>query len=100
MTLRTSDWQRHRTRQLLLARDGPGCRADVCISPGGRDALPAWSIGHVYPLSLGGSDALANLRLEHLVCNVHAGATPRPVATLIPIPVTRPRGRPPSKGGA
>ena len=38
------------------------------------------SIGHQLPRSRGGSDAIENLRLEHLRCNERAGnkLTPRP----------------------
>lgn len=33
------------------------------------------SFGHVTPVSRGGLDSLDNLRLEHLICNVRAGAS-------------------------
>ena len=85
MTLRTSDHQRRQTRALLLARDGPGCHATRCIHPDGRRADPfpaAWSVGHIRPVAHGGSDALPNLRLEHLACNQAAGAN-YPAPTLI-----------------
>jgi hypothetical protein len=78
VTLRTSDAHRRATRLSLLVRDGPGCRAQQCVHPHGRYALDPgtpWSIGHIRPVSLGGGDGLANLRLEHLACNVRAGAT-------------------------
>jgi hypothetical protein len=57
-------------RRYLEARDGRSCarcgdeieRAEVA------------SIGHVIARAHGGSDAPGNLRLEHLTCNLRAGA--------------------------
>lgn len=62
----------HRRRQVLAAlleRDGR-CMAPVCTFAS-RDWPAPWSVGHVVPLSRGGTDEL--VRLEHLRCNVSAG---------------------------
>ena len=70
MTLRSSQAQRVRMRAYLLARDGRGCAR--CGDP--IDARETPSIGHVLALAHGGTDEPRNLRLEHLACNVDAGA--------------------------
>jgi len=57
-------------RAYLEARDGRVCGRCSDPIPSSETA----SIGHVLALALGGTDALANLRLEHLVCNMRAGA--------------------------
>jgi hypothetical protein len=67
--LRSSDARRRAARRQLEARDGRACaRCGDAI-----DAGETPSLGHVVARALGGSDALANLRLEHLICNQRAG---------------------------
>lgn len=67
-------------RALVLATYPAVCR--ICRQP--IDVtLPAThpmgvSVGHLVPRSKGGTDAIENLRPEHLSCNVGLGA--RPVA--------------------
>ena len=68
--LRTSDARRRRMRAYLLARDGRGCGR--CGDPIDESETP--SLGHITARVHGGSDAAANLRLEHLDCNRNAGA--------------------------
>jgi hypothetical protein len=68
--LRTSDAARRRMRAYLQARDGRGCKR--CGDPIDRGETA--SIGHVIARAYGGSDAAHNLRLEHLTCNLRAGA--------------------------
>jgi 5-methylcytosine-specific restriction endonuclease McrA len=56
-------------RRYLEARDGRRC-----VRCGDEiDRRETASIGHVIARALGGSDAPANLRLEHLRCNQSAG---------------------------
>ena len=64
---RTTIWKR-RTEAALRARDGDGCW--LCTRP--IDVGLA-SIEHVLPRSLGGNDALDNLRLCHRDCNTRLG---------------------------
>lgn len=45
------------------------------------------TIGHVIPAALGGGDELGNLGLEHLRCNLAAGARPTPPRAAIAIPI-------------
>lgn len=51
----------------LVSRDG--CVCQIC-----RRRLPkdkrGWHVDHVVPRSMGGSDALHNLRLAHAYCNI------------------------------
>ncbi|HEV8282335.1 MAG TPA: hypothetical protein VGQ02_10770 [Candidatus Limnocylindrales bacterium] len=59
-----------------MERDGPYCgRCQRYVDtelPGTDPRGP--SIGHRYPVALGGTDHMTNLRLEHLRCNQSAGA--------------------------
>jgi 5-methylcytosine-specific restriction endonuclease McrA len=57
-------------RALVLATYGDGCVH--CGGPGAR------SIEHVHPRSMGGTDALSNLRPAHLACNMARGTQPMP----------------------
>lgn len=59
-------------RRLVLSTYG-----DICVhcgEPGAR------SVEHLQPRSRGGTDALANLRPAHLVCNISRGVRPMPTA--------------------
>ena len=64
------------TRQEIFARDGWVCGiCDEPVDPDLRAPDPkSASIDHVVPLSLGGDDTPANVRLAHLGCNVSRGA--------------------------
>jgi 5-methylcytosine-specific restriction endonuclease McrA len=64
--------QRLRGAVMLLYR--PVCH--LC----GRDitAGQAWDVDHLVPRSMGGTDALANLRPAHARCNRSRGAKPPP----------------------
>jgi 5-methylcytosine-specific restriction endonuclease McrA len=73
LDLRTSDARRRRARAFLLIRDGRECGR--CHEPIALTETP--SIGHVLARANGGADSLDNLRLEHLRCNVNAGAEGR-----------------------
>lgn len=64
--------------ELLVERDGPNCgicgehvNLNISSGPKGRDDGP--SVDHVRPRSLGGQDALDNLRLTHWGCNRNRG---------------------------
>jgi len=67
--LRRSDTARRRMRRYLIDRDGLTCArcGELIIGE-----LP--SIGHRIAQANGGSDHASNLALEHLICNVAAGA--------------------------
>ena len=44
----------------------------------------ALTIGHIIPLSVGGTNDLSNLAPEHRLCNLKAGdREPRPVASVV-----------------
>ena len=63
-------------RRLVVARDGARCRrcgAPIDVRLGGLDPL-GLTLGHIVPVSRGGTDALANLAPEHRACNLAAGA--------------------------
>lgn len=57
-------------RALVLATYG-----DVCVHCGRHGAT---SPEHVQPRSMGGTDALDNLRPAHLACNISRGTDPMP----------------------
>jgi len=57
-------------RRLVLSTYG-----DICVHCGGPAAR---SVEHLQPRSLGGTDALANLRPAHLACNISRGTRPMP----------------------
>jgi 5-methylcytosine-specific restriction endonuclease McrA len=57
-------------RRLTLATYG-----DSCVHCGLSGAR---SVEHVRPRSMGGTDALANLRPAHLTCNIRRGTDPMP----------------------
>lgn len=67
-------------RALVYANYPSVCR--LCRSPIDASLSPRHpmgpSVGHVLPRSKGGTDDLANLRPEHLSCNVGLGARPAP----------------------
>jgi len=65
-----------RVAMSLWERDGGICgRCTYPIDPTLHYTLPgALTIGHVKPLSLGGSNLPPNLRAEHRSCNLDAGA--------------------------
>src|SRR5262245_5342199 len=79
---------RRRLRGYLLARDGAMCGR--CGDPfGARE--PA-DVGHVVPRARGGTDAPANLRLEHVRCNRAARADGERARIVMPMPAeVRPR---------
>ena len=74
-----------RIRRFLIERDGNLCRrCGVAIDlrlPGSHMYGP--TIGHVEPVSKGGSDYLDNLRLEHRRCNLRAGDRDVPRAAIL-----------------
>lgn len=51
--------------ETLILRDGPIC--GICKRP--LDDPKTSDIDHIYPRSLGGSNALTNLQLSHAGCN-------------------------------
>jgi 5-methylcytosine-specific restriction endonuclease McrA len=57
-------------RALVLATYG-----DVCVHCGEHGAR---SPEHVHPRSMGGTDAIGNLRPAHLSCNIRRGTEPMP----------------------
>lgn len=57
-------------RGLVLATYGTSCVH--CGGPGAR------SVEHVQPRSMGGTDAIGNLRPAHLGCNITRGVDPMP----------------------
>ena len=57
-------------RDLVLATYG-----DVCVHCGLHGST---SVEHVQPRSMGGTDALDNMRPAHLSCNVSRGTDPMP----------------------
>lgn len=57
-------------RALVLATYGDSCVH--CGRPGAR------SVEHLQPRSMGGTDALSNLRPAHLSCNISRGTDPMP----------------------
>ena len=65
-----------RIAMALWRRDGGICgRCTRPINPYLHGYLPlALTIGHIIPRALGGSDGWDNLRAEHRVCNLAAGA--------------------------
>lgn len=70
----------------LWERDGGLCRrCALPIDPSLHGYLPgALTIGHVIPLSQGGTDDPRNLAPEHRRCNLSAGARPdRPTANVV-----------------
>lgn len=70
----------------LWERDGGLCRrCGLPIDPTLHGYLPgALTIGHVIPLSQGGTDDPRNLGPEHRRCNLSAGARPdRPSAKVV-----------------
>lgn len=77
------------TRRVLLERDGNACgRCGLTIDVGLDGMAPDGpTIGHIVPAAEGGTDDLANLRLEHRRCNLAAGARPIPPRALIARPV-------------
>lgn len=69
------------TRQHIFDRDGYDCY--ICNTPVDLTAphvqgQPGWEtyphIEHVKPLSKGGDDTLANVKIAHAVCNIRKGA--------------------------
>ncbi len=77
MTLHSGGRRVRATLLLLLERDGPLCGRCAAPTIGTNGRLPSGpTIGHVVPVSKGGTDDLRNLRIEHLRCNVVAGARP------------------------
>lgn len=56
-------------RRLVIERDGLVC--GICT---GRVDLADIHIDHIFPVSLGGSDAMSNLRVTHKVCNLRKAA--------------------------
>ena len=70
----------------LWERDQGKCqRCGLWIDPSLSGALPGGlTIGHVVPLSRGGSNDPSNLGPEHSRCNIAAGARePRPAAVIV-----------------
>ena len=67
----------------IAERDGFRCRAEVCLrgrrvvvmSGGNGSARNKWgpTPDHILPLTLGGDDTRANVRLAHWACNVARG---------------------------
>lgn len=77
------------TRLILRERDGDRCgRCGELIdfARGGMDPAGP-TLGHIIPAVDGGSDELANLRLEHRACNLSAGARPTPPRASLAQPV-------------
>ncbi len=66
-------------RDLVLATYG-----DWCVHCGRSGAR---SVEHVQPRSRGGTDALANLRPAHLLCNLERGTDPMPGWGIGPVTV-------------
>lgn len=77
------------TRRILRDRDGDLCGR--CVTPIDFNvdgmAPDGPTIGHVIPAADGGTDELANLRLEHRRCNLAAGDRPTPPRALIARPL-------------
>ena len=77
MRRRWSPRQAQRLLSLVIARDGLAC----ALCPDGRPVVLGLrarhpdgpSLDHIRPLSLGGTDNLANLRLAHFGCNAARG---------------------------
>lgn len=84
---RSGRWVR-RTLALLVERDGPycgRCGGQLTYSASGM-AADGPTVGHVVPLSAGGTDGLVNLRPEHRRCNVEArDAADPPAAVALPV---------------
>lgn len=62
---------------LVFERDGGICQlcgtpTDILEHRGRHPSAP--TVGHVIAVSMGGSDRLSNLQLEHYGCNSAAGA--------------------------
>lgn len=77
------------TIALIVARDGNNCRRcglPVDLTLSGLNRLGP-TIGHIIAAALGGTDALANLGLEHRMCNLAAGARRDPPRALIAKPI-------------
>ena len=70
-----------RLRALVLTTYG-----DRCVHCGLSGAR---SVEHVQPRSMGGTDALANLRPAHLACNISRGTDPMPGWGTGPVTVER-----------
>ena len=70
---------------LWEAHGGLCGRCELEIDPTLHHSLPgALTIGHIVPISLGGSNDPRNLRPEHSRCNKAAGNRPtRPVARIV-----------------
>jgi 5-methylcytosine-specific restriction endonuclease McrA len=74
MTLRKGGRRIARVRQYLLVRDGARCGRcggvlDMRLSGLDPDGP---TLGHILPLSRGGTDDLENVQLEHRKCNLAA----------------------------
>lgn len=79
---RSGRWVRITLRVLYTMH---GARCGRCLAPidvrlSGMHPLGG-TIGHVRPLSEGGTDHLENLRPEHRACNLRAGRRDVPVST-------------------
>ena len=75
MTLRQGGRRIAKVRGYLFVRDGSRCGRcggviDMRLSGLQADGP---TLGHIVPLSSGGTDDLDNLRLEHRRCNLSAG---------------------------
>lgn len=73
----------------IAQRDGPSCRRcheliDIELS---GLLFNGPTLGHIIPVSKGGSDRMDNLGLEHRRCNLAAGARRDPPRALIASPV-------------
>lgn len=80
-----------KTRELVVATYGTRCwrcgdEIDTSLSSRHPRGL---TIGHVEPVSLGGSDALENLRPEHWRCNYLARAVDDDPPARIAVPIRR-----------
>ena len=68
----------HEPYALLEVAERDGWRCGLCrrkVDPAASGAMRP-SIDHIVPLSLGGTDELANVQLAHLRCNVSKGNRP------------------------
>jgi len=66
---------RRRFLDTLLERDQGICQ--ICQQQIPEDPANQWEMAtadHIVPISRGGEDSLANLRLTHMICNVRRGA--------------------------
>lgn len=80
-----------RIRGFLVARDGPVCARCRGVLNLELSGLEPWgpTVGHVIPVSRGGTDDLANLRLEHRKCNLAASDRSDPPMAAIVSPLRR-----------